>query len=104
LAVWVAYSKNKPDCPKSSGKPCENYDLCRSRVWKFDGEEIHGCLVEKITKQSFSYLEAYYFFDAKNMFPNPGGWQDQPDKLLQAINLIESERRRISQEEQKDER
>jgi len=35
------------------------------------------------------------------MFPNPGGWQDQPDKLLQAINLIESERRRIMREEEK---
>jgi hypothetical protein len=34
------------------------------------------------------------------MFPNPGTWQDQPDKLLQAFNLISAERAKIQREEE----
>lgn len=71
-------------------------------MWKFEGEDLRGCLFERITRQSYDYLESYYYFDVKNMFPNPGGWQDQPHKFLQAMNVIEAERRRISREEDKE--
>ena len=81
---------------------CPKYESCSNRVWKLSasGETLKGCLIEKIKKQSFDYLEAFYFFDAKGLFPNAGGWQDQPAKLLQAIHIIESERRRIAEEEE----
>jgi hypothetical protein len=71
-------------------------------MWDVGGEKIKGCLIEKITQQSFVYLEAYYFYDAKGMFPNPGGWLEQPAKLLQVFRLIDGERGRIEEEERDD--
>lgn len=102
--VWATRlmcSKNRPKCPKVSGSRCPEYEVCKKRKWKFSGskEYLTGCLIEKITKKSGHYLEAFYFFDAKGLFPNPGGWQSQPAALLQAIQIIESERRKIAEEE-----
>jgi len=100
-ATRLMCSKNRPNCPKVSGTRCPKYEACKKRTWKFStsGESVTGCLIEKITKKSGQYLEAFYFFDAKGLFPNAGGWQSQPAKLLQAIQIIESERRKVVEEE-----
>jgi len=78
--------------------------MCSTRRWRFDREDFTGCLLERVHVSSFKYLEAFYYFDVKNMFPNAGGWQDQPEKLLKAFNVIESERRKIRADEEKDDK
>lgn len=58
--------------------------------------------MERISRESFAFLEAYYYFDAMQMFPNPGQWLDQPVRLLKAFRIIVAERRRVEEEEKED--
>ena len=60
-------------------------------------------MISRVDRRSYAFLEAYYFFEGKGMWPNAGGWQDQPGILLQAFQVIERERRKIAQDEDKHE-
>lgn len=53
-----------------------------------DGIEVTKCPLKEVQPGIWNYVEAYNQY--KNGFlPNPGGWLDQPAKMLEAINLIE---------------
>lgn len=67
-------------------------------VWELDGEVSRRCPVTLVTPESVEYIRAYNFFQ-KGYLPNPGGWMDQPAKLIEAIELIETQVQRIDEEE-----
>lgn len=67
-------------------------------AWELDGESIRRCPMAIVTDQSIEYVRVYNFFQ-KGYLPNPGGWLDQPAKLIEAIEFIETEMQRIDREE-----
>ena len=50
-----------------------------------------------MTAQSFGYIRAYNFYK-DGFLPNPGGWMEQPVKLIEALMYIQ----RIVNEKDKD--
>jgi hypothetical protein len=85
----------KPDCLRSRFDHSKCPEKCKNRLWQFDegisGEAIKGCILEKITKQSFAYITAHDFYESKGHYPSPGGWQNQSAKLLQVFSCINKE-------------
>lgn len=101
MAVRFTYSENRPDCQKLGDGECP--DACLKRVWKDSetGKILKGCFLEMISQSSAAFLDAYYYYDDKNMWPNPGCFIEQPVKLLKAFNVISAERAKIKREEDK---
>ncbi len=95
----MAYSRASQDCPLLSRRVDQCPEDCTSSPWMLDGEQFTECPVKTVSEQSFQYLRAYFYYE-KGYFPNPGGWMEQPEKLLQALQIIESERARIVRAEE----
>ncbi|MCX5711769.1 MAG: hypothetical protein NTY47_01695 [Candidatus Omnitrophica bacterium] len=89
-------------CPPQSKieRGCEE-DSPISGYGKFDEFEVSRCPVKLITMQSVRMLEAFSFYE-KGYLPNSGGWMDQPEKLLEAIAVIETELNRIRKNKEKE--
>ncbi|MDD4873881.1 MAG: hypothetical protein PHE15_02760 [Dehalococcoidales bacterium] len=84
--------KEERGCEKDS--PIPGY-------WKFDEFETSRCPVKLITKQSIRLLEAFLHFK-QGFLPNAGGWMDQPAKLFEAFEIVETELRKIQEKKDKD--
>ncbi len=63
-------------------------------------EQFDNCPGKYATAQSKAYIEAYFFFK-QGYLPNPGGWLDQPAKLLQAIKVVTVEMENVKEWRQK---
>jgi hypothetical protein len=53
-----------------------------------------------ITARSIELIRAFVYYKA-GYLPNPGGWMDQPVKLVDTFEIIDSEVRKIQQEKEK---
>jgi len=99
LAVWLG--SFKLDCRKCSPEDKEEYgcefDSPILGKWKLDDWEFQRCPVKIVTYQSFEYIRAYNFLQRFHGWPNPGTWQEQPLKLIEAIEIIEREVSRIEE-------
>lgn len=69
--------------------------------WKFDDFETSRCPVKLITKVSVKLLEAFLYFK-QGYLPNAGGWMDQPAKLFEALEVIETEILKIQDKKDKE--
>jgi hypothetical protein len=47
-----------------------------------------------VTANAVEYVRAYKYF-VRGQYPNAGGWLDQSQKFLEAMELIESEIQKI---------
>ena len=56
-------------------------------LYEFDGEEIRRCPVGLIRPESFAALEAYGFYN-KGHLPRTGGWEDQPNRIMEQMLII----------------
>lgn len=73
--------KSERGCKRSSIIP----DVWSLGDWKFD-----RCPLKVVSQQSFDFIRAFNFYKAGS-YPNPGGWADQPLKLIEAILFIQAE-------------
>lgn len=102
MAVWLP--KFKLDCHKCSDagkleRGCET-DSPIPGMWKLNDWEFARCPRKLVARKSVDYLSAYFFF-TKGYLPNPGGWLDQPAKLIDALILIEREIMKVKESEEK---
>ena len=93
MTVWLdVLGLNCQDCPDElrGDRGCEEGSA--PGQWFLDeiNQGFDDCPGKYATTQSRFYLDTYFFFK-QGHFPNPGGWLDQPMKLLQAIKIISSE-------------
>ena len=104
LAVWLTHARGQLDCPKLKSQVKDiqcSQEECENSIWNFNDEELKGCPVKKVNKQSWEYLRAFIFYN-RGFLPNPGGWKDQPTKFIQAMEIIEFELIKIKEKEGKD--
>lgn len=66
--------------------------------WQIGNYTFQRCPGSIITRQSVEYLRAYQWRD-KAFLPNPGGWMEQPAKLIEAFAVIDQEVHRQRMEE-----
>jgi hypothetical protein len=80
---------------------CQN---CKSEkcpdILLIDGEEIKGCALKNVTKESLMFIRAYNYFK-QGFFPNEGSWLNQPAKLLNAFSVIEKALTSIEEEKER---
>ena len=65
-------------------------------VWKLKEWEFQRCPLKLVTRKSLEYVLAYIYY-SNGYLPNPGGWMEQPQKLLSALEIIERELEAIRQ-------
>ena len=102
MAVWLGTFKL--DCQKCSAEEkvdsgCEK-DSPIPGVWKLYDWEFQRCPLKLITPQSAAYLRACTFFE-KGYLPNAGGWIEQSNKFIEAMEIVEREIIKIQQPKQK---
>lgn len=90
----------KLDCRKCESKADSGH--CEDTIWEIDGAQSFGCPVKKLTRASFEYLQAYTYLESGYGWPNAGGWQEQPAKFLDALNVIKSAISRLEEEREKE--
>ena len=78
---------------------CEKESPVQGR-WKLDDWEFGRCPLKLVRLQSFEYIRAYNFYK-EGYLPNPGGWAEQPVKLIEAIECIEKVVREGEKQEKK---
>ena len=54
--------------------------------------------MQMVNPRSQAYIRAYGFYK-DGFLPNPGGWLNQPAKLLDAFSIIDSEIEKMAREE-----
>lgn len=89
----------KLDCRKCEEK--NESGFCTETLWEIDGQQSSGCPVRRITKSSFDYIQAFTYLENGYGWPNSGGWQDQPAKFLDAVNVIKAAIQRLQEEREK---
>jgi len=62
--------------------------------------QYRGCPFKIVTSLSANFLRAFNFYKA-GFLPNPGGWLDQPAKLLDAFDAIERELNEVEAEKER---
>jgi hypothetical protein len=70
---------------------------CNTQIKVVRGCEQGKCPVKMVTADSKFYLEAYGHY-MNGYLPLPGGWMDQPSKMLQAINVVGAEFAKLEKE------
>ena len=83
------FSLNCRNCLKGQRTACE-FEIPGQDVWEINGEQFRGCPFKIVTRQSASFLRAFYFF-RKGYLPNAGTWLEQPAKMLDAFEVIDKE-------------
>lgn len=58
--------------------------------WKIGDYSFNRCPLVIMDKRANWYITAYNFLK-DGILPNDGGWLDQPNKFIEAMNFIESE-------------
>ncbi len=103
MAIWA--SEMKLDCRKCSEeeKLEHGYSERALQPWELDGEELWRCPLTQITKASYEYLQAFTYLENGYGWPNAGGWQEQPAKFIEVINVIKAAFSRLEEERRKEE-
>ncbi len=58
-------------------------------IYELDGEPIYRCPVSMLEPESLTALEAYAFYKAGHL-PCSGGWQEQPNRIMEQMLIIEA--------------
>jgi len=58
-------------------------------IYELDGEQIYRCPVGMLEPESLSALEAYAFYKAGHL-PRTGGWEDQPNRIMEQMLIIQA--------------
>jgi hypothetical protein len=83
-------------CLEGAKTRCE-FEVPGQEVWEVDGCEYRGCPYKIVTRESANFLRAFNFCE-RGFLPNPGGWMEQPAKMLDAFDVIEKELKKIETE------
>jgi len=98
LAVWVeTFSLDCRNCSEDEKveRGCEK-DSPIPDKWQIDEDVFQRCPLRLITRESLEWKEAFNFFKA-NFLPNPGTWQEQPVKFLEAMKFIDYEVQKVNE-------
>ena len=80
-------------CTQCRQKGLDKHRFCNEDapypIYEFDGEEIRRCPVGLIRPESLAALEAYAFFKAGHL-PRAGGWEDQPNRVMEQMLIIQA--------------
>jgi len=87
---------NCRNCLSGKKTQCE-FEIPGQETWELNGEEYQGCPFKIVTRQSADFIRAFNFYGL-GVLPNPGGWLDQPAKMLDAFEVIGKEIRKIEAE------
>ncbi len=78
---------------KSRG--CEQEVL--GNEFEFDGESLRRCPLRLVTKQSMDYIRFHNYME-KGFLPNDGSILNQPNKFLEANDVIDSALAKMDEE------
>lgn len=85
-------SEGKLDCHDCDDKLKEERGHDKDGIVPFwvDDKPIFRCPLTLITPLSWEYIKAFNFFE-KSMLPNGNGWQNESNKFIQAMMILENE-------------
>jgi hypothetical protein len=78
---------------------CE-FSIPGQEAWSLNGQDYKGCPFKLLTLETANYLKAYNYY-RRGYLANPGGWLEQPAKMLDAFEVIDKEHEKIELEKEK---
>ena len=65
--------------------------------WSIGDIVLNRCPLKSVDNRIYWYIKAYNFLE-KGVLPTSGGWLDQSNKFIEAMNLITNEMEKIKRE------